>query len=304
VFLKTPSSNKFIHTSSLPIRVLSELRYNGEFKEYTLNLKALGEDYVDMCIVTRSEEYYSELFKINSSSKRVYYTGRSECLNHVSTGFPRIDALIESIAVLRRSWCIPICKCPERSIKYYEAFLKAKVAHIYSFYKRIKDAWLEYAQEYLGFIYWVLDSVLREHCQIINTRGLSDICKRACSSESIEWRNLIVEYDCREKSIRVYLERMLNGVKPDILVETLNKRIAIECKQGPIKTWLKKAIKQAEKYKALFDTCILITPQLLSESDIIVLKQQYDIVVDKCTTENLECRKALHQVLLESRIFT
>jgi len=297
VFLKTSSSDKFIHVSSLPVWALSGLEYNGEFRDYTLNLKVLGENYVDVCVATRNRESLGELFKVELSSGGVHYADHSKCVDYVSTGFPRIDVLVESIVSLRSAWCTSLCNCPERSVKYYEVFLKAKVAHAYSFYKRVKDAWLEYAQEYLGFVYWLLDSVLREHCQLTSIRGLSDVCKRACSSESVEWRNLVAEYKCRERPLRVYLERMISGIKPDILVETLSHRAIIECKQGPPRTWLEKAVKQSKKYRNISDHVVLVTSQTLSKHEITLLKAHYDEVIHTCTPQNRECREHIFREL-------
>jgi len=283
--------------SSLPIRALSELRYNGEYREYTLNLRALGENHVDMCVAIKSEENYSELFRVDLSSGRVYYTGHGECADYVSTGFSKIDILVENIVNLRRSWCTSLCNCTEKSIKYYEVFLKARIAHAYSFYKRVKDAWLEYSREYLGFVFWVLDSVLRDFCRVTRIRGLSNACRRACSSESIEWSNLVAEYECNKRSLKVYLERMISGIKPDILVEIPTHRVVIECKQGPAKTWLEKAIKQSKKYRDIGDRLVLVTPRTLSEREITLLKTHYDEVIHTFTPHNIERKKYIYREL-------
>jgi len=88
---------------------------------------------------------------------------------------------------------------------------------MYSFYRGIKEIWLEHSQEYLGFIYSLLHSALTELCQLTSATKLSDICRKAYSAESIIWSNIFVEYKCGERSLKVYLEKMTNGIKPDIL---------------------------------------------------------------------------------------
>gem|GEM_PF-5539984 len=62
-----------------------------------------------------------------------------------------------------------------------------------------------------------------------------------------------------------------------------------------LKTWLEKAIKQSKRYRALSDHIVLVTPQVLSEREISVLRQHYDLVLGECTVHRLECKESLSQ---------
>jgi uncharacterized protein with gpF-like domain len=88
---------------------------------------------------------------------------------------------------------------------------------------------------------------------------------------------------------------MINGVKPDLIIESGSHRLLIECKQGPAKTWLVKATKQAKKYKAIFNNLILVTPQALTEQELNALRQHYDLVVDDCTALSSDCRVKIRE---------
>jgi hypothetical protein len=296
VFLKT-SSGECVHVSTL-LSALSGVEYAGEFTEYTLNLSALGGRHVDLCVVSKEEGCAGGVFRVDLSAQRVHYAGRVDSVRELSTGFKRLDTLVREICELRRAWSSVLCACPSSAVECYEAFLKARVAHVYSLYRRVKEAWLEYSQEYLGFTYGLVHSALLEYCRLVSTHGLGEICQRACRSESVEWRGVVADYRCGETLLRVYLEKMISGVKPDILLETPSRRILIECKQGPVKTWLVKAVKQAKRYRALSSYTVLLTPRALSSEELSVLRQHYDIVVEGCTVENSECRSRLRGEVL------
>jgi len=96
---------------------------------------------------------------------------------------------------------------------------------------------------------------------------------------------------------------MISGIKPDILIETPTHRVIIECKQGPTKTWLEKAVKQSKKYRIIGDRLVLVTPRTLSEHEITLLKTHYDEVIHALTPHNIEHKKhtykELHTKLLQ-----
>jgi hypothetical protein len=83
---------------------------------------------------------------------------------------------------------------------------------------------------------------------------------------------------------------MINGVKPDLIIESISHRLLIECKQGPAKTWLAKATKQAKKYRTISSQLVLVTPQALIEQELNALRQRYDLIVDDCTALSSDCR--------------
>ncbi len=296
VFLKT-NSGEYIHVSAL-LRVLSGVEYTGEFTEYILNLSTLGSKHIDLCVVSRGDECTGMVFRIDLPTQRVHHVGRVDSIRELSTGFKRLDTLIREICELRRVWSNVLCTCPNSAVNCYEVFLKARVAHMYSFYRRIKEAWLEYSQEYLGFTYGLLHDTLLEYCRPMSIHGLKEICQRACRSGSVEWRGVIAEYKCGETPLRVYLERMISGIKPDVLLETPSRRILIECKQGPVKTWLVKAVKQAKKYRTLSNYTVLLTPRSLSSEELNVLRKYYDLVIEECIVENSECKSRLRRGVL------
>jgi hypothetical protein len=288
------SGEKYVHISSLHGALVS-IKYAGESVEYTLNLSALGTNCINILVARRSVNCVYEEYRVDLSTQRVEYLSSKNSAFEFSTGYSRLDSLVGDISNLRRAWCTSICDCSISSVKCYEVFLKAKIAHVYNLYKRVKEAWLEYSQEYLGFIYGLVDSALREHCNVTHARGLREVCMRANRAESTSWSNVVVEYECRDKPLRVYLERMINGVKPDLIIESGSHRLLIECKQGPAKTWLAKATKQAKKYRTISSQLVLVTPRALGEQDLNTLRQHYDTVISECTAPGLNCKARLHE---------
>ena len=297
VVLFAGGGESFVHVSSL-LGALVGVEYTGEFTEYTLNLAALRSPRLEVVAASRSEGCLCEVYTVDAETGRVEYSGSLSTCRGLSTGSQRLDALVRDISELRRAWCSSLCECPERAVECYEVFLKARVAHTYNLYRRVKEAWLEYSQEYLGFVYGLVHSALLEHCRVVSAEGLRSVCERACRAESSEWRSVVVEYACRGGSVRVYLERMISGVRPDLLVERGPRRLLIECKQGPTKTWLAKAAKQAKKYRVLSSQLVLATPRALTEQELNTVKQHYDTVISECTPSNQDCREKLLGELL------
>jgi hypothetical protein len=287
-------SGKYVHVSSLH-RILESVEYAGESVKYTLNLSALGTNCVNILVARRSVNCVYEEYRVDLRTQRVEYLSSKNSAFEFSTGYSRLDSLVGDISNLRRAWCTSICECSISSVKCYEVFLKARVARIYNLYKRVKEAWLEYSQEYLGFIYGLVDSALREYCTVTHARGLGEVCMRANRAESTSWSSVVVEYECRDKPLRVYLEKMINGVKPDLIIESGPHRLLIECKQGPAKTWLVKATKQAKKYRTISNQLVLVTPRALGEQDLNTLRQHYDTVISECTAPGLNCKARLHE---------
>jgi hypothetical protein len=212
-------SGKYVHVSSLH-RILESVEYAGESVEYTFKLPVLGDNRINILVARRGVNCVYEEYRVDLSTQRVEYVGLMSNVIEFSTGSPRLDSLVRDICDLRRAWCTSICECTTSSVKCYEVFLKARVARVYNLYKRVKEAWLEYSQEYLGFIYGLVDSALREHCYVTHARGLGEVCMRANRAESTSWSSVVVEYECRDKPLRVYLERMISGVKPDLIIES------------------------------------------------------------------------------------
>jgi len=291
IFLRT-SSKDWVYVSAL-FSALCGVEYTGEFIEYTLNLSALGDRCIDLCVVNKSKRCTCEVFRVDSLTRKVYYLGELDCTKSLSTGFTWLDAVVKEVCDLRRAWSSVLCSCLTSIVDCYEVFLKARIGHTFSLYRRVKEAWLEYSREYLGFTFSLVHSTLLEYCELTGVYGLREICEGACRAESVEWSNVVVEYKCGDTPIKVYLEKMISGIRPDMLVETPKRRVLIECKQGPVKTWLVKAIKQAKKYRALSNYTILLTPRALSSEELSVLRQHYDIVIEGCTVESSGCRSRL-----------
>jgi hypothetical protein len=214
----------------------------------------------------------------------------------------KVDELVDEIISYRRIWSSLICNELDSGIEYYRVFLSADLGLNYSLFRRLKEAWLELSNEYIGFVFSLIHCLLRDSgFKVVDEEPLLNKCSMVHRSQSVTWRNTIIDYANQSSNFKVYAERMINGVTPDLVISSNNMKIVIECKQGPPKTWLLKATKQARKYRELAQLLILVTSRKLDSDEHIELSKYYDDIIDECNGEKYyECMNILKQIILSS----
>jgi len=286
VFLKIDENRPPVHVSSLRNHGLVETIFENGRVEYTIDINALRQPLEAYVFSTGPAGPRITVYRVLGSQVSEESTGVWDV--RVSSGFPRVDDAVEETTAYRRKWCDVFCGGYGGVVAFYEALLKARIGLNYALFRRIKDVWVEQSNEYLGFVYSLIHSLLLEKGCNVEYGGekLRSICESVFSSSSVDWRGVDVVYRCPSQRTMVFLERMIGASKPDILLVVGDRQVVVECKQGAPRTWISKAIKQASKYKRYADLLVLVTSRRLHREDYEELSRHYDYVVEECTMRN------------------
>lgn len=296
IYVRYGNLEKPVHISSLYGSALREVIIQGGNVEYLLDVSKIRE--LDIYEVVRSHEvlHVNRYQLVDGCLKQL---DRHCTIAEASTGNEKLDELVSEVVKYRAFWSTKLCKTSKNTLKAYDAVLKARVALSYYLFKRLKEAWTAYSNEYLGFAYVLVHSVLGERGFVPVKAQLEEICDFAKHVDEPRWKKMVVNYINNGLNVSISLERRLGRVVPDLLIATPRGNIVIECKQGPPATWLNKAVKQAKGYKSLISAVlVLLTSRNLSLHEREGLLKHYDYVVDGCVVENYDvCKSKLVQIL-------
>lgn len=209
-----------------------------------------------------------------------------------TTGSASIDSLVDEITSFRDTWArLMFGLSTPRTL--YKLFLIAETSFNYHLARRLKETWLEFSSEYLGFLLSIIHQVLLHNgYELANPSAISDKCRDVYFDNKISWRDTSLIYRKGEDQVNVILDKMIHGVSPDIVISTRRSWIVLESKQGPVSTWLTKAIKQSKRYRELFKgRIVLVTNRALSNDQYRTLVDHYDVVIQQCNVANIDmCR--------------
>lgn len=297
-FVKFVDKGSLIHISALPRKTIREVVFDKGNIEYV----------IDRGKLPRVVEIY-EIALINSKPRILLYridndkievSRKAEFPHMFSSGFPTIDRLVSEVKSYRRIWSKILCNGLDHCVDLYGVFLSADLSLIYALFHRLKEAWLELSNEYVGFVFSLVHTALKElELDAVNKEVLSEKCNLIEKYQNIYWRSTSIRYSKPNSNLEVSVERMISGVTPDLIISTNNKKIVIECKQGPPKNWFAKSIKQAKKYREIAQQLILITSRKLDEGEQRELSKHYNYVIDQCNGENyVTCRNKIKNAIL------
>lgn len=212
-----------------------------------------------------------------------------------SSGYSFIDRLVAELGSYRGFWARVLCNTPRQSLDYYVVDTLARSAIGYSLYSRVRELLQESSREYTGFVLGVLvRGFLDTGLSLLTSTG--DYCSQAEHAERASWTGTRLVLGDGRYLFVVEAEKRWGPVNPDIIVEYSGRRVLIECKTGPPKTWLSKALKQAVLYRRM-GKAVLVTPRSLSTEEIETLSKYYNVVI-KCSPENtVDCTRQLHETL-------
>ncbi|MEM2025255.1 MAG: hypothetical protein QXW94_03090 [Desulfurococcaceae archaeon] len=279
---------------------LREVMFRGDRVEYLIDTESLVKRNTIIYEYTYNNGLlYVELYRLGRNGE-IYHLGRIGQAHEASTGYTNIDKLVDEISMYRSKWSTLICMSDENFIHFYNSFLKADAALDYYLFKRIKGVWQELSLEYVGFVYALIHEILTESgCKILENDHLEGVCTSISEANKASWRGINIEYNCSGICLRVKLESRAGSVSPDIELDFHGGiKILIECKQGPPKTWINKAIKQALKYSGSGLKSALVTFRHLSDEQFSELSKHYSYVVDQCSFCNQgKCKKVLGHII-------
>lgn len=294
VFART-SSDKVVHVSVLLGSSVRDIVFNGG-----------GVEYYVLCGQEPSELYYITLS--GTLVKTVRYKCSSGVLElvseepgisqGVSSGVKAVDDLVRDIVEYRKTWASKLCSTPTQVVEYYGIELMAEHALQYVLSRRLKELYLKASSEYTGFILGLL-------LEAFSTMGFSvrHTCTGACSSaslaEQVKWKGAKLVLEKEGTTAIVEVEKRLGQANPDIYVVLPGKKVVIECKVGPPKTWIKKALKQAKLYKQLAPVVLLLTPRQLSTDEQKLLENAYSYVHTCSPASSRNCLEALLSTIIE-----
>lgn len=296
VYVSYDNLEKPVHISSLYGNALREVIIQGGNVEYLLDTNRVRELGVYEIIYSRKALYVKCYQLVNGHLR--HFDGHCTIVD-ISTGNGKLDGLVGEVVKYRAFWSTKLCKTLADTLKAYDAVLKARIALNYFLFRRLKEAWAAYSNEYLKFAYVLVHNTLRERGLVPVKTQLEEICNFAELIDKSEWRGIVVNYVDNGLNSSISLERRVGRVVPDLLVTTPRGSTVIECKQGPPVTWLTKAIKQAKGYKSLIPAVlVLLTPQSLSLQEREILLKHYNYIVDGCTVKNYSiCKDTLAHIL-------
>ncbi|MEM4062256.1 MAG: hypothetical protein QXY11_05305 [Desulfurococcaceae archaeon] len=215
----------------------------------------------------------------------------------ISSGFTAVDRLVREAFAYRCTWTSVLCGSMSGSVDYYAVDMLARGAVNYTLYRRLKEQVLELSREYTGFTLALLvNSVRRAGFNRMYTQG--DFCSRALQAEPVSWRSTKVVLSSMNKTVEIEVEKRIGALNPDVYVKINGRSMIVECKTGPPKAWLSKAIKQAKLYREHTDLVFLITPRPLPKDLENNLTQYYSMVL-YCSPDNAEkCSETLAETIL------
>lgn len=244
---------------------------------------------------------YVELYEMIDDD--IKYLGKLGYAQKVSSGSPALDRLATEASTYRSMWSSAICSKDYQLMLFYEAFLKAEISLEYYLFRRLKGAWRELSREYAGYVYAIVHKVLEElGYKLQEPTCISSICKSVSGAGKIYWGGFKADYRRDGSKISVMLERPIGSAVPDLTLEMdKGKKILIECKQGPPKVWISKAIKQALKYSKFTSSTVLVTFRHLGKSLVTELSNYYSHVVDRCDFSSEDtCKAKLSDIVSRS----
>jgi hypothetical protein len=298
-FARRCSDRDFVHVSTLVVRVGGGFTVDRGGVEYRLNLPALGDCVEVFELDVKQSGVVTRLYRVLGDV--INELALDPLTARFTSGFPKVDKAVDEIVEYRALWCKTLCRTCEASATTYRLLLLSRLGSNYALYRRMKEAWLEYSNEYHAYIYALIHSSLGERGFKLSSSSqelLVERCRDACMGESIDWSRLSLDYEGVGGPVLVQFERGLGASKPDILVIHGSRQVVFECKQGPPKTWASKALKQAQKYRKYADTLILVTPRRLQSTEYEALNKHYDYVVDECNYRNTElCRAVISSIV-------
>jgi len=173
----------------------------------------------------------------------------------------------------------------------------ARGAVNYTLYRRLKEQVLELSREYIGFTLALLvNSVRRAGFNRMYAQG--DFCFRALQAEPVSWRSTKVVLSSMNKTVEIEVERRIGSLNPDVYVKINGRSMIVECKTGPPKAWLSKAIKQAKLYRDHTDLFFFLTPRPLPKDLENNLTQYYSTVLFFCSGYPEKCSETLAETIL------
>lgn len=300
-FIKV-NSDKAIHVSNLLRDSIFIDIIRGRV-EYTIPRARLPDSF-ELVEVSNCDHPFIKVYHVRDSAINVLDTTNNYTLVF-TTSSARVDELVNEITSYREYWSSNLCRSTSFS-SLYRAFLIADTSFNYNITRRLKETWLELASEYMGFLLALLHSIiLGIGYEIATENSIEDKCKRVSLGISNTWKETTLVYYRGTNTINIYLEKMIHGVTPDILVSNSESRLVIESKQGPVENWLEKAIKQSKKYREVLKGKIaLVTNRRLDQPHYNRLSKYYDAVIPDCNLAGLEVCKSLISSLIVSMIKT
>lgn len=298
VFIKHSGITKPMHLSAFRGKNILEIVFSRGSIEYVLRKNSFSDSMELYDVSLASGELYTLIYRVQKD--RVESLGKMLIPPEASSGFSAVDKIVEEISLYRDIWSRILCADYNLNSTFYKVFLLADLGLNYSLFLRLKEAWLEFSNEYIGFILSLIhDILLKAGYKVANNEVINEKCSAVVNASSITWKGTNVNYvDNANHRVEIYIERMISGLTPDLLITNGNKRVVFECKQGPPKTWFNKAIKQAEKYRKIAQSILLITCRSLDPPYRSELLRYYDYVIDKCSWKNQEhCAGFLAQVM-------
>ncbi|MEM1595823.1 MAG: hypothetical protein QXS24_01570 [Desulfurococcaceae archaeon] len=297
-FVKFLNKDSLIHISALPRKAIREVVFDKGSVEYVIDRGKLPKvvEIYEAALINSKPRIL--LYRIDND--KIEVPRKAEFPLVFSSGFPTVDKLVNEVKSYRRIWTRILCNGLDHCVDLYGAFLSADLSLIYALFHRLKEAWLELSNEYVGFVFSLVHAVLKElELDAVDKEVLLEKCNLVEKYQDIYWRSTSIRYSKLNSNLEVSVERMISGVTPDLIISTNNKKIVIECKQGPPKTWLAKSIKQAQKYREVAQQLILVTSRELDENEQRELSKYYNYVIDQCNGGNyVICRNRIKNVIL------
>lgn len=218
-----------------------------------------------------------------------------ELPQNLSSGFSLVDRVAGELGGYRRYWSRVLCGLQDFATSFYVVDAMARGAVGQALYGRVKELLQESSREYVGFALAALvTALLNRGFKIEETR--EGFCFSAMEAEPVSWKGARVTLSDGESRLVLVTERRLGVANPDIAVDLIGQLVLFECKTGPPKTWLPKAVKQAKVYKSI-GPAFLLTPNQLGEQEYRLLSEHYYAAVECSPTSSDSCVDELGRLL-------
>lgn len=277
-----------IHVSSLA----STIEHGEGFTIHHIPLESLDE-YDHVVVFWSTNRYVQQpliydfrLDKTCSSDYNIMYIAYN-----ATSGIEEVDETVDMIMNAKRFWVnhfLPKRVSPENLAESLKKEAYRQIALLATYGTRYRlgrkgSLWNKLTKEYQNYVLAHVDITLSTMGQRTDKTQFNIIQGYLCAylnyKKTFSSSGEILEYIIHNHRIKVYLEQSLPNVKTDILISTKNNQAAIECKQGPSEKWIKKAIDQAKRYKKHVNTLMLVSIHKLSNSQLNILNNYYEIIV-------------------------
>jgi hypothetical protein len=181
-------------------------------------------------------------------------------------------------------------KFDKNKLLYNKIALLATYSCRYKKYGSLRSLWGKMAKEYQN---WVLSLIDQALSQIFSRdRSSEDTIRRKHLQTFLHYKGFfsssgeILRYKCKDLSFDCFITLELehkfnNDIKADLAIKLPSgKYIVIECKQGFVESWFKKAIIQAKKYSKYADIVILVSHKGINAELKRELLKYYSYVYD------------------------